>query len=82
LTHRGRLKAWLAAFGTKPVSLAMALFGIYYNAPVYYTQPTLYRPDYSTGVATFVTSKGEQKPSCFAYPIRLNFRDLYGHLAS
>lgn len=80
LTHNGHTKAWLAPFGTKPVSLAMALFGVYHNAPVYYTQPTAYRPDYSSGVATFVTSKGQEGEACFAYPVRMNSRDIYGQL--
>ena len=46
----------LAPFGPKPMSLAMALYAAKYSKPqnspvgVYYTQPTYYHPDYSTGL--------------------------------
>lgn len=80
LTSNGNTNAWLAPFGPKPVSLAIALFGIYHGAPIYYTQPSIYRPDYSSGVGIFTSSNGEKKDACYAYPIRLSSRDLYGCL--
>lgn len=81
LTSNGTTNVWLAPFGSKPMSLAMAIFGVYHGAPVYYTQPSLYRPDYSIGVATITQNNGMQKEACYAYPLRLNSRDLYGRLA-
>jgi hypothetical protein len=81
LTGNGKTNVWLAPFGSKPMSLAMALFGIYHGAPVYYTQPSLYRPDYSTGVATINTNNGAEKEACYAYPLRLSSRDLYGRIS-
>lgn len=56
----------LAPFGPKPLSLAMALFATNFDAPVYYTQPRLYYPDYSSGVATTV-----------GYSLILESRKLY-----
>lgn len=81
LTGNGTINVWLAPFGSKPMSLAMALFGVYHGAPVYYTQPSLYRPDYSSGIATITKNNGTQKEACYAYPLRLNSRDLYGQVA-
>lgn len=40
----------LAPFGPKPVSLAMCLYAIKFGSPVYYTQPSVYNPDYSVGI--------------------------------
>ena len=45
----------LAPYGPKPVSLAMALYASRFSSDenstaVYYTQPTSYNPDYTTGV--------------------------------
>jgi hypothetical protein len=76
----------LAPFGPKPVSLAMCLLGIARRArgddpqtmaPLYpteigYTQPKMYRPDYSTGVAV-----QDGHPDVAAYCVRLQKRDLY-----
>ena len=43
---------WLAPYGPKPVSLAMAVAAIQRDWPVYYSQPTIYNPAYSTGIGT------------------------------
>ena len=67
----------LAPFGPKPVSLAMALYASAHSQPekttsIYYTQPTVYHPDYSSGVKQ--SSEGE----CVnCYCIRINGNDLY-----
>jgi hypothetical protein len=50
ITDNGRYKSILAPYGPKPISLAMALFAIDQGVPVYYTQPSYYAPDYSTGI--------------------------------
>jgi len=41
---------WLAPFGPKPVSVAMAVAAIQHDWPAYYSQPTVYNPAYSVGV--------------------------------
>lgn len=50
ITNNGKNKSILAPYGPKPISLAMALFAIETGVPVYYTQPSYYAHDYSTGV--------------------------------
>lgn len=50
LTNNGAYKSILAPYGPKPISLAMALFAIEEGVPVYYTQPSYYAPDYSSGI--------------------------------
>ena len=50
ITNNGVYKSILAPYGPKPISLAMALFAIEEGVPVYYTQPSYYAPDYSTGI--------------------------------
>ena len=52
---QGQTQLTLAPYGPKPISLAMALYASKYDSgpnatAVYYTQPTSYNPDYSTGV--------------------------------
>lgn len=49
ITRNGDYKSILAPYGPKPISLAMALFAIDQDVPVYYTQPSYYAPDYSSG---------------------------------
>lgn len=39
----------LAPYGPKPMSVGMALYAIEAGAPVFYTQPKEYHPDYSSG---------------------------------
>ncbi len=56
LTNGGTKYATLAPFGPKTMSLAMCLFGIAYSASpsrpsVIYTQPKIYNPHYSSGIA-------------------------------
>ena len=55
LGEGGELALTLAPFGPKPVSLAMALYAARHSSQnaqtgVYYTQPTYYNPNYSSGV--------------------------------
>jgi len=55
LVDNGTLQAnppALAPYGPKPLSLGMCLFALDYGAAVYYTQPALYHPDYTTGIGT------------------------------
>ena len=41
--------AALAPYGPKPVSLGMCLYAVKHDAPVLYTQPRVYHPDYTLG---------------------------------
>ena len=54
------------------MSLGMALFARLTETPIYYTQPTDYRPDYSEGVLEV-----DSHPVTYAYLLRLAGRDLY-----
>ena len=64
----GQIQLTLAPYGPKPISLAMALYASRYDSgpnatAVYYTQPTSYNPDYSTGVRKV---EGEARVHCYA----------------
>jgi hypothetical protein len=72
LSHNGTKKVVLAPFGPKPISVAMCLFATLTNSPVYYTQPTAYNPDYSTGILT-----NDGTPEIYAYCVRLNGKDCF-----
>lgn len=77
ITENGDVYSILAPFGPKPMSLAMCLFASAYarrrsNPSVFYTQPTVYHPNYSTGVKL---KNGH--PSVNAYCIRLNGVNIY-----
>jgi hypothetical protein len=65
-TNNGEKKTIFAPYGPKPISLAMCLFAIKFEAPVFYTQPKYYTPDYSFGIK-----------DCFCYPIVYNKKSLY-----
>lgn len=73
MTKNGQRAAILAPFGPKPVSLAMCLFADETNAPVYYTQPRAYHPDYSLGI-----KEVEGLPEIHAYYLRMKGANLYG----
>ena len=71
------LSVVLAPFGPKPISLAMCLFGIARRnqgiaTEIGYTQPRVYHPEYSSGVA-----KQNGVPAVTAYCLRLGGRDLF-----
>lgn len=76
-TNGGVLPAVLAPYGPKTVSLAMALFGCYKRAKnedveIGYTQPKIYRADYSSGVEL-----EDSRSKILTYFIRTNGRDIY-----
>jgi hypothetical protein len=73
-TENGNLTPLFAPYGPKPMSLAMCLFACCAkkNPPVYYTQPHIYAPDYSSGIA-----ESNGKSQIYAYYLRLNGTDLY-----
>lgn len=77
LTNYGTKYAILAPYGPKPLSLAMCLYAVAYqthdNRPtVYYTQPRVYNPDYTSGV-----KMDRGVPRIHAYCLRLQGSDLY-----
>jgi hypothetical protein len=71
-TNNGRNPAAFAPYGPKPMSLAMCIFASLKDAPVQYTQPTAYNPEYSTGVSIV-----DDRPEIYAYCLRLKGKDLY-----
>ena len=72
LTDKGRRPALFAPYGPKPISLAMCIYALLTDNPVFYTQPRTYNPEYSKGIMEI----GGQ-PAIQAYCLRLNGRDLY-----
>jgi hypothetical protein len=77
-TNKGRTpSAVLAPFGPKPISLAMCMLGVARHregiaTEIGYTQPHIYHPEYSTGIA-----KQNGDPSVTAYCLRLLGGDLF-----
>ncbi|WP_133299805.1 hypothetical protein [Larkinella punicea] len=61
LTQAGEKSTLLAPYGPKTMSLAMCLYACFTNSAVYYTQPTYYAPDYSSGFS-----------NCYGYIIKSN----------
>lgn len=72
LSESGKKLIALAPFGPKPMSLGMCLFACLSNCEVFYTQPSVYHPDYSIGESLI---NGE--PEIYAYAIRLSGKNLY-----
>jgi hypothetical protein len=72
LWNHGARNITLAPFGPKSISVAMCIFATLTNSSVYYTQPTAYNPDYSTGV-----SKSDGTPGIYAYCLRLNGKNYF-----
>jgi hypothetical protein len=72
LTRNGRAPAVFAPYGPKAHSLAMCLHAIKHSAEVYFTQPTYYHPEYSSGVKL-----DGGLPVGHAYAIRLNGKDFF-----
>ena len=61
-----------APYGPKPMSLAMAIYATCTGSPAYYTQPSVYHPDYCTGIRT---NNGVRE--VHGYLHRLKGRDFY-----
>ena len=68
LTHvSGRRKPpALAPYGPKPMSLGMCLYALRHGAPVLYTQPMVYHPDYSMGTG-----------DCWGYCLKYEGRQFF-----
>lgn len=61
-----KTRAALAPYGPKPMSLGMCLYALKHNAPVLYTQPRTYHPDYAEGI-------GDSWGYCLKYGGRRSF---------
>ena len=72
ITHQGKIPTVFAPYGPKPHSVAMCLQAINMGAEVFYTQPSFYHPEYTTGIMMKAGS-----PAGFAYAIKLDGRNLY-----
>jgi hypothetical protein len=72
LTNHGQRRAILAPFGPKPISVAFCIYATLTDSEVFYTQPTAYHPDYSSGIAV-----ENGLSAIYGYCLRLNGRDLY-----
>ena len=72
LTKSGKSTAVFAPYGPKAHSVAMCLHSLKYPSEVYFTQPTYYHPEYSSGMAM-----DQGLPSGYSYVVRLNGMDLY-----
>ena len=72
LTRNGQSRCALAPFGPKPMSLGMCIFATLADCEVFYTQPSVYHPDYSLG-----TSFIDGSPEVYGYCLRIAGRDLY-----
>ena len=72
LTGGGTRRAILAPFGPKPISVAFCIFATITESEVFYTQPTVYHPEYSNGIAMH-----GNLPAINGYILRLNGHDYY-----
>ena len=72
LTNYGHSPTVFAPFGPKAHSVAMCLKAIQMKAEVYFTQPSFYHPEYSTGM-----KMDGGLPAGWAYSVRLGGRDIY-----
>ncbi|NOS99821.1 MAG: hypothetical protein HOP29_04260 [Phycisphaerales bacterium] len=71
-TTGGRKRVILAPFGPKPISVAMCIFATLTESQVFYTQPSVYHPEYSRGVGQV-----GDLPAVWAYCLRLSGREYY-----
>lgn len=71
-TDNGREYAAFGPYGPKTISLAICIYAILAQCPVYYTQPRVYNPYYSSGFAIL-----DGEPETYCYTIRLDGVDLF-----
>jgi len=72
ITKDGKSSAVFAPYGPKAHSVAMCLHSLKYSSEVYFTQPTYYHPEYSSGM-----KMENGLPSGYSYLIRLDSVDFY-----
>ncbi|MDO8374442.1 MAG: hypothetical protein V4639_00260 [Pseudomonadota bacterium] len=72
ITRNGAIPSVFAPYGPKSHSVAMCLHAIEMGAEVFYTQPSFYHPEYTTGI------RMEQGlPAGHTYALRIGKRMLY-----
>lgn len=72
VTDDGKEHAALGPYGPKTLSLAMCIYAILAKSPVYYTQPRVYNPFYSSGISLI---NGNHET--YGYCLRIDGRDLF-----
>lgn len=72
ITSRGSESTVFAPFGPKAHSVAMCMHAVKMDASAYFTQPSYYHPDYSTG---YKVDNG--LPAGCVYALKINGRNLY-----
>lgn len=72
ITRGGSIPSVFAPYGPKAHSVAMCLQAIQMGAEVFYTQPSFYHPEYTTGI-----KMDHDLPAGHAYAVRINKRMLY-----
>ncbi len=72
ITHNGSIRTVFAPYGPKAHSVAMCLKAIQMDAEVFYTQPTFYHPEYTTGIKL-----DDGVPAGYAYAVRVNGHSFY-----
>ena len=72
ITRCGQARAVFAPYGPKAHSMAMCLHALRNSSEVYFTQPTYYHPEYSTGI-----SMNGNLPAGYSYAVRFNGVDFY-----
>jgi hypothetical protein len=72
VSDNGKRYTILAPYGPKPLSAAMAIYASITGVPVYYTQPRVYNPAYSSGI-----QRVGIHPECYGYCLRLGGKSLY-----
>jgi hypothetical protein len=71
-TGKGKKRAIFAPYGPKPMSLAMCIYASLAGSTVSYSQPTVYHPNYSTGIKF-----KNGVPETYAYLLRIDGKDFY-----
>lgn len=72
-TESGKIAANLYPFGPKTHSLALGLYALACNnASLWYAQPTMYNPEYSTGIRFLL-----DRPEVYGYVVKHNGINLY-----
>jgi hypothetical protein len=72
LSEGGQKRLLLAPFGPKPMSVGMCIFATITESEVFYTQPTVYHPAYSSGVSHV---RGVQES--YGYCLRIDGKPLF-----
>lgn len=72
ITRNGQAPAVFAPYGPKAHSVAMCLHALKNSSEAYFTQPTYYHPEYSTGIYL-----DDGVPAGYAYAIKLKGVDFY-----